>query len=77
MARRGRGHWYQIRVFTGSGRLVLTRETADTGASLPADSLSAQAVGEDLYLEVGALDRLSRPVASSRLAPLRTPDSGG
>ena len=64
---------YRVRVFTGDGRLFLTRDLSDTTLNLPADSLSTLAPGEALFLDVQGFDQLRRPVARSPLTLLLTP----
>lgn len=64
---------YRVRVFTGDGQLLLTRESADTTVTLSADSLATLGRGGTLYLEVQGFDRLLRPVARSPLVALLPP----
>ena len=61
---------YRVRVFTGDGRLLLTRESTDTSVILPADSLATLGSGGAIYLEVQGFDQLRRPLARSPLTPL-------
>jgi len=65
--------YYRVRIFSGDGRLLLTRETNDTAVSLTTDSLSALGRGAALYLEVQRLDMLRRPVGRSPLVALPSP----
>jgi hypothetical protein len=62
---------YQARIFTGEGRVILTRELSDTSLTLPADSLATLGPGGPLYLEVQGFDLLRRPVGRSPLTSLR------
>ncbi len=62
---------YRVRVFAEGGRLLVTRQVADTSVSLSADSLAAGGAGSALYLEVEGFDLLRRPVGRSPLIPLR------
>ena len=62
---------YRVRVFAEGGRLLLTREGADTSLGLPADSLAAMGGESPLYLEVEGFDQLRRPVVRSPLIQLR------
>ena len=62
---------YRVRVFAEAGRLLVTREVADTSLVLSADSLAIAGGGSPLYLEVEGFNVLRRPVARSPLILLR------
>jgi hypothetical protein len=64
---------YQVRVYAPDGTLLAQAMTADTAATITADSLRAGSPGDTVYWQVQALDRLRQPLAQSRLIPVVLP----